>query len=496
MEGTDKTTAANAELKGFKDLVIETWEEYKSRGLTIIGVMLTAGVIMLVLFMLFGLAMALFMGRMGNGMARMQQGELNWPVVLIFGFFFLVAMLSALWSQSATIAASVDDRLGVWDALRIGRRRLWDMGWILLLVSSIVMAGFFLFIVPGILLSVSLMFALYPLYDEGLQGMDAVLASHYAVKGRWWNTFGKLLLISLISFVLNMIPLIGPVLYVLFTPFLFLFMVALYRNLQETALVSVRPAGSGRWWLMAGVGMILPLLGLIGAVVTLGPQLPSILQRLQLEYRQSVHIESAGPAGVHRSSLQKHTPAVAGPASRIGNQGIWHDPVGDVVDFGVGRWLDIETVSVKAAADVLSFDVQLHYPLAASFNAASTTAQSLYTMATIYLDVDVNRNTGGVAGKNGARSGYDYGLKITLEAPRNEPRRGRVHVSLFHVENGGRKFFGPLADEQVRVLKNHVRITIPYSAIGVRAGEKIRLSFMESFQKQGGGLSKDKLIDL
>ena len=486
----------NSGLKGFQELFVETWAVYKNRGLTILGVMLVTSLIMMGLVVLLALMGALFMGGLENTAALIEQGQLNRPVVVLLGLFFLVVLLFALWSQSATIAAAVDETLGVRDALRTGWRKMRAMGWILLLVSSIVIAGFLCFIVPGVLFSVSLMFALYPLYDDDLQGMDAVLASHYFVKGRWWNTFGKLLLIWLIAIVLDFIPLLGQLLYVLFTPFLFLFMVALYRNLKETAPARRQSSAVGRWWLMAGVGIILPILGTVGAIVTLGPQLPAILQQMQQQYQVSAKVKPGKPAINHRPALEQSVPVRPAHPAQLDRQEVWHDPVGDVVDFGVGRWLDIETVSVKAGGDALLLDVRLHFPFAASFNAASTTAQSLYRIAVLYFDTDVNRQTGGTAGKDAARSGYDFGLDITLEAPRNAPHKGQVHVGLFRVENGLKKFLGPLSDDQVQIRSNQVRITIPYSTLGLQAGNRLRLCFVESFQKQGSGLSKDKIIDL
>ena len=496
MEVSKRNIVTKSSLMGFRDLFLEAWEQYKRRGLTIVGVMLASGLIMLVSLFLLGLVAKLLFGGVEQAMAQVQHGRLTGVAAGIFALFFCIALVFALWSQSATIAAAVDESLGVVAALKAGWRRLWAMGWILLLASSIVITGFILFMVPGIFLSVSLMFALYPLYDEGMRGMDAVIASYYYVKGRWWNTFAKSLLIWLIAIILDLIPFVGQILYLLFTPFLFLFMVAMYRNLKETA--QPRPAvATGRWWLMAGTGMIVPLLGLVGAVVTLGPQMPMILHQIEQQYQPANHGTRAGqPPVAHPASPPAGTAEPKVSAAVREQHQVWHDPTGDTVDFGVGHWLDIATVSVRAAANILDLDLQMHFPLSAAFNAASTTSQPLYRSAAVYFDTDVDRRTGGRPGKNAARSGYDYGLDITLEVPRNEPRKGRIHVSLFRLENGVRKFLGPLPDNQVHIGANDIRITLPYGTLGLRAGKKLRVSFVEFYQKQGSGLSKDKLLDL
>jgi len=271
-------------------------------------------------------------------------------------------------------------------------------------------------------------------------------------------------------------------------------MVALYRNLRETE--DAQPSGVGRWWLMAGIGMILPVFGLVGAIVTLGPQLPMILQQIEQQYQEAARIGFGRPPVVHHpvspATATRPKVSVAGKE----HQEVWHDSVGDTVDFGVGHWLDISTVVVRATDNILHLDIQMHFPLTAAFNAASTTSQPLYRLAVVYFDTDVDRRTGGRAGKKAVRSGYDYGLDITLEAPRNAPKKGQVHVALFRVVNGIRKFLGPLPDNHIHTNAKHIRVTLPYETLGLQAGEKLRLSFVEFYQKQGSGLSKDKLIDL
>jgi hypothetical protein len=208
-----------------------------------------------------------------------------------------------------------------------------------------------------------------------------------------------------------------------------------------------------------------------------------------------------GPAGPREavpevSRKKQDTARQDVPVAAGTSRDIWRDPVGDVSEFGVGRWLDIETVSVKAETGFLAIDIQIHFPLAASFNAASTTSQSLYRLAVLYFDTDGNRQTGGTAGEDSGRSGYDFGLDVTLEAPRNAPEKGRIHVGLFRFDNDQRKFLGPLPENQVQVRGNQIRITVPYTVLGMQAGDQLRMSFVESFQKQGSGLAKDKLITL
>ncbi len=481
----------STELKSFSTLFTETWEQFKDRALTILGVLLISTLVVLGLMVVLAVVSVVSVDSLQGLVEQFQQGRFDLQLVLLFCLFLLVVALAGMWSQSATIAVVIDETMGVREALRAGWQRLWAMGWILLLAGSIVMTGFLLFMVPGIIFSISLMFALYPLYEDDLRGMDAIMASRRYVKGRWWNTCGKLLLIWLLAIVLDLIPMVGPFLYFVFTPFLLLFMVAMYRDLKATAAEPTAVERRSGWWLLAVIGMVLPVVGMGAALVTLGPQLPALLQEVGALTRQQ-SMPGRMPPVVPAPQGQDKDIQVIPEAG----QSIWRDPVGDVAQLGVGRWMDIEAVSVKSDAGTLLIDVQTRFPLSVAFNAASTTAQSLYRLAELYFDTDVDRRTGGPAGKDSGRSGYDFGLDITLEVPRNEPEKGQVHVGLFRFENGVRRFLGPLPEEQVQVQGNHIRLRLGFDLIGVQTGGRLRMSFIETFQHQGSGLSKDKIIDL
>ena len=478
----------NTELKSFSILFAETWENFKARALIILGVLLISTLLVIGGMIVLGLVAAMLLGGTQVVMQQFQQGQFGGMFMVAVAIFVLLVMVLALWSQSATIAVVVDDELGIGAGLKVGWQRIWSMAWILSLAGAIISAGFMLLVVPGIIFAVSLMFALYPLYADGTRGMDAVMASRRYVKGRWWNTFGKLLLIWLIALVLQLIPLVGSFLYFIFSPFLLLFMVAMYRDLKATAVESPGEEGRGVWWLLALVGMLLPIIGILAAVAI--PQFVAFSQKGQQQMPQEQTLPQVLPQPVE----EKNVPTIAEKSAP--SQGSWHDPVGDVAEFGVGRWMDLEMVSVQAGSGMLQVEMQTKFPLTAAFNAASTTAQSFYRFASIYFDTDGDRQTGGQAGEEVGRKVYDFGLDLTLEAPRNEPKKGQIHVSLFGFENGLRTFVGPLSEGEVEVQGNRIKLRIPYEALGVQAGSQVRMSFLETFQEQGSGLSKDKLITL
>ena len=486
----------NEQVKSVGELFAEAWSAYTQRGLTILGVLIVSSLVTVVCATALGMAATGVLGGFDQVMASARQGQIGLMHVLLISTLLVFFVLLALWGQSAVLAAALDNSLGILAAMRVGWQKLWGLSWILLLVSSIVVGGFLLFILPGIFFSVSLLFAVYFYFDTELRGMDAVLASHYAVKGRWWNVLGKLILLWLMTVVLELIPVIGHFLYFVFLPFLLFFLVALYRNLRETTVEPAVPVHRIGWHLLAALGFGVTTFGLIGVVVAMGPQLPGLFEQWQHTVgRMNPGFPQPDDSGANSRAQQQPR---MGQNIQDGANGAlqWNDPVGDVVDYGVGRWLDIEQVQVRTEDASMYIDLVLHSPLTAAYNAASTTAQSLHRLAVLYVDTDMKRTTGNHSGKQLARGGYDLGVDITLETPRNRPLEGNIHVSLFRLRDGIQHFVGPLPEECIHIGSKNISLQLPYTLLGVRPGNAIRMSFVESAQKQGSGLVKDKIIVL
>ena len=146
------------------------------------------------------------------------------------------------------------------------------MTWVITIFSGMIITGLILGVLPGILVLVWFSFSFYILLEEERKGMDALLASMEYVRGDWWNTFGKLLVIWLISLLIGIIPFIGSLLSILFYPFLTLFMVAVYHDLKSrkgTVELQVNPGVRIFWWVITIIGLIIPIIAMIGAIASL-----------------------------------------------------------------------------------------------------------------------------------------------------------------------------------------------------------------------------------
>lgn len=98
---------------------------------------------------------------------------------LVVSFWLGMSFLYGVVEKNPSVAAK--------EILRRGWRRIFSYLWVSLLVGIIVMGGYFLFIIPGIMLSVWFCFSVYALATEDTRGLDALLRSKQLVKGLWWQ---------------------------------------------------------------------------------------------------------------------------------------------------------------------------------------------------------------------------------------------------------------------------------------------------------------------
>lgn len=72
--------------------------------------------------------------------------------------------------------------------------------------------GYLLLVIPGIAFALYAYFSDYVFATQGLRGLDAVVRSTEIVYGRWWAVLGRLLMMTLVVFLVVIVSLIGVVL--------------------------------------------------------------------------------------------------------------------------------------------------------------------------------------------------------------------------------------------------------------------------------------------
>jgi len=153
------------------------------------------------------------------------------------------------------------------------------------------MGGWVLFIIPGIILMILLYMAPYVYTQEGLRGMNALLRSRELVRDHWWALAGRLLLVFLmllgifivVGIILGLLgagftgyaktdlitSIIEPFFSAFFTLILLRVNMDLYRILARVkpATTTVGTEGRGKYVTLAWLGLFLPVLGIILAVL-------------------------------------------------------------------------------------------------------------------------------------------------------------------------------------------------------------------------------------
>jgi hypothetical protein len=118
---------------------------------------------------------------------------------LAVGIVALLGLLGLLLATGAVFKLQLDAYLGephdIRKSLRFAfaRHRLLSLLWIDIIATVMIGVGLILLVIPAIYLFVALSVAVPVLMLEGQKGMAAISRSINLVAGRWWPTFGRLL---------------------------------------------------------------------------------------------------------------------------------------------------------------------------------------------------------------------------------------------------------------------------------------------------------------
>jgi hypothetical protein len=139
----------------------------------------------------------------GSGTFTTTEGPSGGAAVAALIVLQIVTVLSTLVATAACLKIVSDAYLGTetsWrDSLRFGLSKTPSILWIAVLSGLGVGLGAILCIAPGIWLYVAWCIGIPVLLVEGLRGSKAMTRSFQLVRGRWWPTFGTLIIAGLIT---------------------------------------------------------------------------------------------------------------------------------------------------------------------------------------------------------------------------------------------------------------------------------------------------------
>jgi len=174
------------------DILKEAWAIYKNRFETILGIT----VIPSLLLFLFSDSMLL---------SDLESKGVASAILLTLGLLAVV-IIGQAWSQIALVIAVKDPGApGAKESFQKGWRMILSYWWVNILTALIVLLGFILLIVPGIIFAVWYSLAVFIYIAEGIKGRDALRKSKEYVKGKGWAVFWRFLFIGIIVILISIL---------------------------------------------------------------------------------------------------------------------------------------------------------------------------------------------------------------------------------------------------------------------------------------------------
>jgi hypothetical protein len=133
-------------------------------------------------------------------------------ITMILGFLGVIAVIFvAIINYLAQIGLMImvkenNPSLKITEAFKMAKKIAWNYLSTGLLAALLILLGFILLLVPGIIWSVYYVFVAWIVISEGKLNKAAMSRSKYLVKGYWWSIFGRLLLLTVILGIISSIP--------------------------------------------------------------------------------------------------------------------------------------------------------------------------------------------------------------------------------------------------------------------------------------------------
>lgn len=156
--------------------------------------------------------------------------------LITFGFLFLAGIITTIISVRILLAKDYSDPIKIlyYRALRY----FWLYLGLTVLLSLIISIAYLFFIIPGIILTVYLLFSFFILLDKKEIGIfGSMKKSWQLVKGHFWPVFGRLLLFTLIyltaACIIGVFPFVSLAIYFVLMPYYFCVIIVLYQDLKR-----------------------------------------------------------------------------------------------------------------------------------------------------------------------------------------------------------------------------------------------------------------------
>lgn len=249
-------------LKPLGQMFKTTWETFEKHWSKYVGItaIFTITLFVVMFLLILGLVLLQFAGilgavpfaylfEQGNNTGAAIGGVV--AILLAISFFFIamlvifaIAFLFNSWQMSSLINIVSQKKLAglpVFEIIKKSWPRVKKMFLALLLTTLIIMVGYMLLIIPGIIFGLWLSQVFFLIMIKDLSIVDAMKKSKELVKGNMWKVFLYNLAAIALMYVFiigaNIIPFLGmliaPLLGIVITPLLIIFQYQIYLGLQS-----------------------------------------------------------------------------------------------------------------------------------------------------------------------------------------------------------------------------------------------------------------------
>ncbi len=196
-------------LPGAMAIFGQAWSLYKQRLGTFLGIMM-APLFFAVVFWAVLIGGGVFGPKLFPSLLTVGKVVSLVVYALILLVVFVVSFIFQIWGQIALIFAIKDskEKIGIKEAYRRSWHKILSYVWVVLLFWSVLMGGFILLLVPGIIFTIWFSLAMFVLISEDLRGMNALLKSKEYVKGMWGKVFWRFFFIGIIFMAVSLVSFI------------------------------------------------------------------------------------------------------------------------------------------------------------------------------------------------------------------------------------------------------------------------------------------------
>ncbi len=227
-------TPVGGNLPKARQILNEAWGIYKNRFKTLILIRLVPLLATLGFGLIFGV------GFIGTSKISSQNLNLGLGGLAVMLVALIILIYISLWSTVAQLMAikNQTEDIGFKEAFKRSQGMIGIFFATGLLVGLAVLGGFILLIVPGIIFCLWFSQTPYIVMEENLANTSALKRSKYYIKGRMGEVFGKFFYIGIITLGLTilfgLIPFLGNVFSLFWTPLVTVYCYQLYRHLKAT----------------------------------------------------------------------------------------------------------------------------------------------------------------------------------------------------------------------------------------------------------------------